>query len=120
MACEGADRSACFAASMRRLVQLALLLAVLPTLLTACASECRMLNEKLCDCRWDTSIERQACYANVRSVENELEPTQEDQTACGEALENPACTCEALDTPEGKIACGLANDRPAIQDPAAE
>lgn len=106
---------------MRRLTPLAFLLAVLPALLAGCASDCRRLNEFLCDCRWDTSIERQGCYANVRAVENELELTEEDQTACHRALENtmsdPAtCTCESLETPEGKIACGLAN--PAVRDPA--
>ena len=91
---------------MRRSGLLTLLLGCLAVALSGCGSNCRALNELLCRCNAPTSTEVQFCYAQVRADESRLEPTAEDQEVCGQKLET--CTCEGLDTPEGKVACGLA------------
>jgi hypothetical protein len=91
---------------MRRLGLLPLLLACLPLLATACGGNCRQLNELLCRCRDLTSVELQACYAEVRSEESQVEPSTADEEFCAQKLET--CDCATLETAEGKRACGLA------------
>lgn len=93
---------------MRRPGLLTLLVACLPLFATACGGNCRALNEFLCTCTYQTQIEVQACYQDVRVREGDLEPTSEEEEVCGSLLEScQASGCAQLETPEGKAACGL-------------
>jgi hypothetical protein len=89
---------------MRRPATLALLAASALLALAGCSSPCRELSEKLCDCL--KPVEREECQRTAANEERRLEPTAEDEMVCEEKLET--CTCEALETDEGKRACGLA------------
>lgn len=86
-----------------RLFATALLLAALG--LAGCKSNCRVLSEKLCDCE-PTNAARDRCLRAVGERESQVDVTSEDEARCGELIEG--CSCQGLDTPEGREACGLA------------
>jgi hypothetical protein len=75
--------------------------------LAGCKGSCRELSEKLCDC-FTNSLEREVCIRRAANDEAFVEPTAEDNARCEELLANESCTCEAIETNEGKVACGLA------------
>lgn len=90
---------------MRRLFLTAAVLCASLSGLTACKTTCRELSEKLCECALN-SVEKQACQQRAADEEARVEPTAEDEIACEAKLE--ACDCRAIETEEGKKACGLA------------
>ena len=83
--------------------------AVLPLLLLGCKGSCRQLSEKLCDCQVTTAA-RRSCLTRVASEETRIGPTSADEAACAKHLNE--CDCHQIDTPEGKVACGLARPHP--------
>jgi hypothetical protein len=103
--------SGIFASPMRRSVTLALFTSALLTL-AGCKSPCRELSERLCDCV--EPFQRDSCVRAAAEEESNIEPTDEELEACEDRLKT--CTikadepdsCEFLNTPEGKQACGLA------------
>jgi hypothetical protein len=96
---------------MRRSAALVLLASTLLAL-TGCKSPCRELSELRCACA--EPFQRESCIRSVAIDEANVEPTGEDLALCEQKLEtcpiNPEdrSTCEALETDEGKRACGLA------------
>lgn len=80
---------------------------------SACSSPCMRVQQLICECRFQTSDERRNCESNAESQQGLDPPTDEELAVC-EALV-PGCEailaggdCSALDTDEGKRACGLA------------
>lgn len=87
------------------------LLAALAALaLTGCKTKCRQLSEKLCDCAINTA-ERDNCLRRASNAESINPPSETDEGYCGGLLES--CDCRLIDTPTGKVNCGLA--RPPAQ-----
>ena len=81
----------------------ALSLAALPS----CKSACRSLSEELCRCLPSTQA-RDACFAQASTREGSYPSTSETEATCEAKLET--CRCEEIETPEGKLACGLARE----------
>ncbi|WP_223642311.1 hypothetical protein [Corallococcus sp. EGB] len=90
---------------MRRLLLTAAVLCASLSGLTACKTACRELSEKLCECALN-SVEKQACQQRAAEEEGRVEPTAEDEMVCEAKLDG--CDCRAIETEEGKKACGLA------------
>jgi hypothetical protein len=90
-------------AMVRRLVFLAA--ALVPLLALGCKGSCRQLSEKLCDCQVTASA-KTSCLQRVASEDSRIAPRPEQEAVCADLL--PGCDCHQIDTPEGKVACGLA------------
>jgi hypothetical protein len=75
--------------------------------LPGCKGACRELSEKLCDCSTN-SLEREVCIRRASNDETIVEPTSQDEAVCEARLADGNCTCESVETNEGKVACGLA------------
>lgn len=91
-----------------------LLVAALVALsLTGCKSKCRQLSEKLCECSINTN-DRDNCMRRVANAEGISPPTAADETFCESLL--TSCDCRLIDTPQGKVNCGLARSGPAPQE----
>jgi len=88
-----------------RCVWLTLFVLVLGLSLPGCKGACRKLSEKLCECE-DHKPARDYCRQRAGDKESLYPPTELENAQCKMLLEN--CDCKLLDTPEGKIACGLA------------
>lgn len=86
--------------------------AALPLLLLGCKGACRQLSEKLCECQATTTA-KTSCLQRVASEENRISPTSADNEVCARYLDG--CDCHQVDTPEGKVACGLARENPGTQ-----
>lgn len=82
-----------------------LALVVAASLFTGCKSRCRQLSEKLCDCTLNSN-EKTSCLQNAASKETVSPPTAEDDAVCDALYQQ--CDCRLIDTPVGKIRCGLA------------
>jgi hypothetical protein len=80
-------------------------LVVAASLLTGCKSRCRQLSEKLCDCALNSN-ERTLCLQSAASKEALSAPSEGDEAVCQALFEQ--CDCRLVDTPVGKIRCGLA------------
>jgi len=93
-----------FAASMRRFLVTAALFCSALSGLAGCKGACRELSEKLCDCSIN-SVEKELCLRRASQEESRVEPTSEDEAVCEELVER--CDCRAIETEEGKRACGL-------------
>jgi hypothetical protein len=89
---------------MRRFLVTAALLCSTLSGLAGCKGACRELSEKLCDCSLN-SVERELCLQRAAEEERRVEPTEEDELVCEDLVER--CDCNAIETPEGKAACGL-------------
>lgn len=74
--------------------------------LVGCKSQCRVLSEKQCDCAL-TTTERTSCLAGVANRETLNPPTPEDEDRCAALIDQ--CDCRLIDTPQGKMRCGIAN-----------
>lgn len=84
----------------------------------SCKSQCRQLSERMCECALNTN-EKQACLGRAASAEGNNPPSFADEEICRNAIygngQKP-CDCRLIDTPEGKIRCGLARDPNAVSD----
>ena len=83
--------------------------------LTGCGSPCQDLGDRICDCQPSGTL-RDNCKAGVKNQisSGAEQPTEEDQARCQALLET--CVdraepwrevCNFIQTPEGKVACGL-------------
>jgi hypothetical protein len=91
---------------MKRPMRRLLLVVALPALaLSACKGNCRQLSEKMCDCALNT-VDKDSCLQRVASSEGVNPPTPADEAACAKLKDT--CDCRLIDTPEGKVRCGLA------------
>lgn len=82
-----------------------LALVVAASLFTGCKSKCRQLSEKLCDCSLNSN-DKTACLQRAASNESVNTVTDEDEATCQRLYDQ--CDCRLIDTPVGKIRCGLA------------
>ena len=89
---------------MNRVVALVSML-VLSVFAAGCKSNCRVLSEKLCDCSLN-STEKNACLNSASTNEANFVPSATDEQTCAALLKS--CDCRLIDTPQGKINCGLA------------
>ena len=95
------------------LMRLMLVVATLSLSLTGCKSACRQLSEKLCDCSLN-SADKSACVQRAGNSEGLNPPNPSQDQHCKELLNN--CDCRLIDTPQGKIRCGLARDATLVSD----
>lgn len=93
-------------ASMGRL-GLTLLAAAVLAGASGCKNSCRLLSEKLCLCN-TTSAEQDACNQNVANEDGTVQPSADAQVLCQQLYSN--CDCHLVNTPQGKVICGLARD----------
>ncbi len=95
---------------VRRPMRHAVLLALTSLLLvtSGCKSQCRLLSEKACDCTVNSN-DRTNCLTRASQQDSTFNssPTAEDEDRCEALLET--CDCRLVDTPAGKMRCGLAN-----------
>lgn len=89
------------------IMRLILVLATLSLGLTGCKSACRQLSEKLCECSIN-STEKTACGQRAANSEGVNPPTPAQDQHCKELQQQ--CDCRLIDTPEGKLKCGLSRD----------
>jgi hypothetical protein len=75
----------------------------------ACKGDCRKLAEKLCQCSANTS-EKNLCIQNASTEQGRVGTTDADEAVCA-SLYN-GCDCHTINTPAGKVACGLARPGP--------
>ena len=90
------------------------LIAALSLLALSCKSECRQLAESLCNCSLN-STDQANCLQAAGTAEGANPPSDADNARCMELLPQPdggGCDCRLIDTPEGKIRCGLARPPP--------
>lgn len=89
------------AAPVKKFLTIALLALALP----ACKSKCRQLSEKLCECTANTT-DRTSCLTVASSKEQNYTANEASESTCGALLDS--CDCRLIDTPQGKVKCGLA------------
>ena len=88
---------------MRTLFSL-LAVTALVVLAPGCKGSCRQLSEQLCECAANSTA-RDSCLRTASTNESNNPPTAEDEDVCAGLLEQ--CDCRLIDTPEGKVKCGL-------------
>lgn len=108
---------------MARPSVLALLAALAALALAGCGSPCEDLGDRLCRCA-PAGTTRDTCERQVKDELDRLSPSDAQQDFCGGRLalcEAPsgADFCEWLETPCGRVSCGLAveTDPPACSAP---
>ena len=84
-------------------------------LFSSCKSQCRQLSERMCECALNTN-DKSACLGRAANAEGANPPTYADEDVCRKALQPGECDCRLIDTPKGKIKCGLARDPEATPD----
>ena len=91
---------------------IALSIALLALGLTGCPGKCRQLSERLCACATTTSA-REDCKRRAASADGLYRPTADQEAFCATKLEavEDGCDCRNIDTPAGKVACGLAREK---------
>jgi hypothetical protein len=91
-----------------------LLVVVLALFAVGCTGKCRQLSEKACECSINTYV-RDSCRRTVAANESNFPTKPSDEDYCATLLDK--CDCRLLDTPEGKVNCGLAwpKDLPVTQ-----
>ena len=89
------------------LMRLVTFVALIVVSLCSCKSACRQLSERLCECSLNSN-ERSACVQRAGNAEGANPPTPSQDQHCKDLL--PTCDCRLIDTPQGKIRCGLARD----------
>ncbi len=72
---------------------------------SSCTSNCVQLAQKICDCQ-TTQQDRDNCNSQASARSDQVHPTEADEKTCGELIDK--CNCYELDTPQGKVNCGLA------------
>ena len=104
------DRAAVNKASPQRLGRGFVLLLcglLLAATQTACGNACLSLASQICQCVPDDGT-RAACNTRAKEGGNKFPVRPEDETYCQQQLDQGACDCNKLTTPEVKLACGFA------------
>lgn len=88
------------------------------TLAAGCGDACLNLASRICGCLPDDG-NRGACNARAKAQEANFPLRKQDQAFCQKQLDTGACDCTKLNTPEGKVGCGL-SPSPAGAAPGAD
>jgi hypothetical protein len=81
--------------------------------LAGCGSACQDLAERICGCQPAGTLQDN-CKNSVRNQLGNTNPSGADQAFCAKTLgtcpagSQGSAACDALNTEEGKVACGLA------------
>ena len=75
----------------------------------ACKGNCRNLAEKLCLCAANT-IDKNTCLTTAATEQGRVGTTDADEAVCASLYDG--CDCHTINTPQGKVACGLARPPP--------
>lgn len=75
--------------------------------LLACENKCLTLAKKVCECEGVAS-EVENCQDRAESELSSIDISSEQEDFCESKIDS--CSCEGLDTPQGQINCGLANE----------
>ena len=76
------------------------------SLASGCRDACLSLADRICNCQPDDNS-RANCNAQAKVAERTFKVNHDDETLCQQKLDANACTCDRLDTPEGRADCGL-------------
>ena len=82
-------------------------------LASGCKNKCLELAQMICECQ-PTTTERDTCNQQASDQGSKVQVSPTDEQRCADLMSAPPpnnCDCHALDTPEGKLRCGMA--RPA-------
>jgi hypothetical protein len=74
---------------------------------SACGDACLSLASEVCQCLPDDGT-RAACNARATEGAAKVPVRPEDEVFCQQKLDEGACDCNKLTTPEVKLACGFA------------
>lgn len=81
--------------------------------LAGCKNPCLELAQKLCECE-STATLRDSCSQRATDEANRNAVSPDQEANCRELMApsdgGRPCDCHMLDSPEGKLACGLARD----------
>lgn len=91
-----------------------LILPVLSLTLLACENKCLTLAKKVCECE-DVASAVETCQDRAESEMASVDISAEQEALCASKID--LCACEGLDTPQGQINCGLANEPAAPNAP---
>jgi hypothetical protein len=93
---------------MKRLKPLLLLAGMLTVPLVAgCGNACLKLADQICGCQPDDTSKAN-CQQRARQQGDFFPVRGDDEQLCQQKLDEGACDCQSLITPEGRQACGLA------------
>ena len=81
--------------------------------LAGCKGQCRQLSEKLCECALNTN-DRSTCLSRAANAEGANPSNAAQEEICRARLQPGQCDCRLIETPEGKVRCGLARDPNAV------
>jgi len=71
-----------------------------------CGNACLKLADQICSCQPDDPS-RANCSQKARDQEGIFNVRPQDEQLCQELLDSNSCDCKKLDTPEGRVACGV-------------
>lgn len=97
------------------LMRLVLLLSFCLLGLAGCKSQCRLLSEQLCNCALNSN-DKSACLSRAANAEGANPSTLDQEVYCKALLQPGKCDCRLIDTPQGKVRCGLARDPALVFD----
>ena len=89
------------------LMRLLFTVGALLLVLSNCKGPCRQLSERLCECAIN-STEKTNCVQRAGNEEGKVAADPVIEQNCRNLL--ASCDCRLIDTPRGKINCGLARD----------
>jgi hypothetical protein len=75
----------------------------------ACKGDCRKLSEKLCNCAANTA-DKNTCIQTAATEQGRVGTTPQDEQVCAALYDG--CDCHTVNTPQGKVACGIARPPP--------
>lgn len=73
---------------------------------SACGNACLSLAGQICQCLPEDGT-RAACNTRAKEGEAKFPVRAEDEAYCQKKLDEGACDCNKLTTPEVKLACGF-------------
>ena len=89
----------------RPLILAASMLTVL--LANGCGNACFKLADQICSCQVNDTLKAN-CQQRARDQEAIFNVQSQDQQYCQSILDSGKCDCKKLDTPEGRVNCGMA------------
>ena len=72
-----------------------------------CGNACLSLADQICHCLPDDGT-RALCTRRAKEAEATYPVSRADEQRCQQLIDQRQCDCNVLNTPEGKLACGIA------------